>query len=110
MALPLAVKTRMRSVPREFIFFGRKSMGVIGILAALDGAVDDLTTARALVTEFSAKGVLVGDPDDIAKEVLAVVEANKDVCRRQHKKIAAKYPLDYVAVQAAQKVQRIGGR
>jgi predicted unusual protein kinase regulating ubiquinone biosynthesis (AarF/ABC1/UbiB family) len=40
MALPLAVKTRMRSVPKDFIFFGRKSMGIIGILAMVGGAVD----------------------------------------------------------------------
>ena len=50
MALPLAIKTRMRSVPKDFIFFGRKSMGVIGILSMLDGAVDIKTPAQK---EFS---------------------------------------------------------
>ena len=53
MALPLAVKTRMRSVPREFIFFGRKSMGVIGILAALDGAVDIQSPATKQISKLS---------------------------------------------------------
>lgn len=39
-ALPLALKIKLRPAPKEFIFFGRKSLGLYGIVSDIGGAID----------------------------------------------------------------------
>ena len=38
--LSLALKIKLRPAPKEFIFFGRKSLGLYGIVSDIGGAID----------------------------------------------------------------------
>ena len=50
-ALPLVMKTRFRPAPKEFLFFGRKSLGLFGIVSELEGAVDLFTLMNEMFGE-----------------------------------------------------------